>query len=400
MHPLLARFACWSLFLGVAAGPAWAEPQFPYKAAVTADDVNVRSGPGQNYYPTETLRRGQVVEVYRHDPGGWCAIRPTDGSFTWVSARYLKPTRDRLAVVTEENVSARVGSRLSNARDVVQVRLHKGEVVEILEAPREGDGGGWYKIAPPAGEFRWVSSRYLDPEYPHDGLRRRRNHDESAPAAAGDAGEAGHPPRESTDDLATRSARPRRLTPEEFQAELERIELELSVTVIDDPATWTLDALAERANVLLDEAQTAVERGRARMLANKIARFDDIRRRQESMLAMRDAIDRNSRLLSRLRPREEPDDENRLARFETDGRFDGVGELREVVAPKPGAPRYALVDASGSVRCYVTPAPGVKLHPYLGREVGVVGTRGYMPEEKTGHVMARQITPLEGAMLR
>jgi len=82
MHPLLARFACWSLFLGVAAGPAWAEPQFPYKAAVTADDVNVRSGPGQNYYPTETLRRGQVVEGYRHDPGGWRAIRPTDGSFT------------------------------------------------------------------------------------------------------------------------------------------------------------------------------------------------------------------------------------------------------------------------------------------------------------------------------
>ena len=55
---------------------------------------------------------------------------------------------------------------------------------------------------------------------------------------------------------------------------------------------------------MLDQAQTAVERGRARLLANKIARFDDIKQRQDAVLAMRDETDRNGRMLARLRPRD------------------------------------------------------------------------------------------------
>src|SRR5690606_20398078 len=50
--------------------------EFPYRGVINADDVYVRSGPGQDYYPTEKLKRGEVVEVYRHDPGGWYAVRP------------------------------------------------------------------------------------------------------------------------------------------------------------------------------------------------------------------------------------------------------------------------------------------------------------------------------------
>ena len=147
----------------------------------------------------------------------------------------------------------------------------------------------------------------------------------------------------------------------------------------------------------MDESQTAVERGRARLLADKIARFDDIRRRQEAVAAMRDRTDRASRLYAQLRPRVDAD----AAKQEIDGRFDGVGQLTEVVSPKVGAPRYALVDQTGDVRCYVTPAPGVHLQDYIGREVGVIGTRGYMPEQRASHIMARHVTPLEGQnMLR
>ena len=52
------------------------------------------------------------------------------------------------------------------------------------------------------------------------------------------------------------------------------------------------------------------------------------------------------------------------------------------------------------MRCYVTPAPGVNLQNYLGQEVGVTGTRGYMPEQRASHIMARHVTPLEGSVLR
>ena len=101
MRPLVAVLLCWHVLLISAAR---GDVTFPYKATVASEDVYVRSGPGQNYYPTEKLKRGQQVEVYRHDPGGWCAIRPVEGSFTWVSGRFLKPTGNHLAVVTEEGV--------------------------------------------------------------------------------------------------------------------------------------------------------------------------------------------------------------------------------------------------------------------------------------------------------
>ncbi len=368
---------------------------FPYKAYVAAEDVYVRSGPGQNYYPTDKLKRGQAVEVYRHDPGGWCAIRPVDGSFTWVSGRFIKPTGHHLGVITEEDVSARVGSRLSDVRDVVQVRLHRGEAVEILEAP-PGDAnvGAWYKIAPPSGEFRWVSGKHLDIEDPRDGLRRRHDdrRDSTAPEGDWTAAATSRQDRNSDDSQPARSARPRPLSAEEYQKELDRVELELSIAVAGEPAAWSFGSLREQANWLIDEAQTAVERGRARLLADKIARFDDVRRRQEALPAVRGRTDRSSRLYARLYPK---DNAAAAAQQEIDGRFDGVGQLTQVASPKQAAPRYALVDRSGDVRCYVTPAPGVPLQDYIGREVGVIGTRGYMPEQRASHIMARHVTPLE-----
>ena len=90
------------------------EPTFPYTAYANTDDVYVRSGPGKNYYPTEKLKRGDAVEVYRHDPGGWYAIRPPHGSFSWVPARLLQPTKDHLAVVVGDRVVSRVGSGMSD----------------------------------------------------------------------------------------------------------------------------------------------------------------------------------------------------------------------------------------------------------------------------------------------
>ena len=71
--------------------------------------------------------------------------------------------------------------------------------------------------------------------------------------------------------------------------------------------------VAARTDWLLDQAQTAVERGRARLLASRIARFDDIKQRQDAVLAMRDQTDRTSRLLTGLRPKDDGDGPKRSA---------------------------------------------------------------------------------------
>ena len=384
------------------------ETQFPYTAYITADEVYVRSGPGENYYPTDKLNAAAVVEVYRHDPGGWYAIRPPEGSFSWVSARYLSPGDDNLAVVSGENVAARVGSRFSDIKDVIQVRLHQAEVIEVLGADLDESGTRrWYKITPPSGEFRWVSGRYVDRQPVPVGVRRSGGAETSsltaspepatptaAPPTVADPpshdaleGSNGAPPR-----VATRytPAAPRSLGPEKFREELEAIDLELSAMVSEEPTVWYFDRLQFRAEQLLREAQTAVERGRARMLIDRISQFDDLKRRHREVAALREQTDRANRRWAQLSPMQGSEAQPATV----NPRFDGSGQLVRVTSAKPGAPQFVLLDDQGQPSFYVTPAPNLNLRSYVGQRVGVNGTAGYIPEQRARHIMASQVQPI------
>jgi hypothetical protein len=147
--------------------------EFPYVAYVNDADTYVRSGPGNEHYPTGQLPIGFAVEVYRHDGEGWCAIRPPDGSFSVAPAHQLRILDSRTAEVTASGVVARVGSSLGQQRNAVQVLLERGEAVQLVGQPKPGEP--WVMIAPPAGEFRWIASRRLSRTPPTEG----------APAPAG-----------------------------------------------------------------------------------------------------------------------------------------------------------------------------------------------------------------------
>ena len=161
---------CCAAVIGLAAIAAPAQqPDFPYTAYVSIGAAYVRSGPGKHYYPADKLVRGDAVEVYREDPGGWLAIRPPRGSFSWVPASQLQPTKHNLAIVIGDRVASHVGSKLDESHDVVQVRLERGEAVEIVAAePLTVDGQQelWCKISPPSGEFRWIYGKFVDRNQP------------------------------------------------------------------------------------------------------------------------------------------------------------------------------------------------------------------------------------------
>jgi hypothetical protein len=411
------------------------DPQFPYQAYINSDDVYVRSGPGQNYYPVLRLNRGETVDVYRHDPGGWNAIRPPAKCFSWVSADFVAPGEGKMATIKGERVVARVGSDFSDIRDVIQVRLNKGEPIEVLEAKRIGTGPAaqtWYKIAPPAGEFRWVSGKFIDRELPEREARRRDPNNNlliarhSRRHQAADDDYAGRTP-ESIDgraedqswreDESARQARLRRADdderpqareedderpPEAYRrvprshasreadarllAELEQIDLDLSATVSRDIATWDLRALRDRTNSLLAHSDTALDRGRVRLVQRKIARFEDIKKRHDSIAAAQLATDVRNRDVMQASLGGSMGVRTDLARY------DGIGRLTQIYPAQAGVASFALVDKEGRVTHYVTAAPGVNLRPYLGQDVGIQGTLGYMPDARTPHVTAKRVS--------
>lgn len=147
--------------------PLHAQETFPYVATVQTDNATVHGGPQADFYTTDRLPRGTEVEVYRHEQDGWCAIRPPATSFSWVPAEHLEITDNpTLARVINIPVKTRVGSNFDDVHDVEYISLRQGEIVELLGSKMLSESSAedpvrWFKIAPPAGEFRWIHSRAL-----------------------------------------------------------------------------------------------------------------------------------------------------------------------------------------------------------------------------------------------
>ena len=100
--------------MGSAALVAGAEDRkYPYQAIVEIDGEYVRSGPGQSFYPTDKLKKGDKVTVHRHDPGGWCMIAPPPGSFSWIRSDYVQRSGESGGVLKANNVVVHIGSALN-----------------------------------------------------------------------------------------------------------------------------------------------------------------------------------------------------------------------------------------------------------------------------------------------
>ena len=137
------------------------QPEFPYQALVVTDGAQVFSGPGTMHYGTEELRQGEMVQVHRHDPGGWCAIRPTETSFSLIPEPAIVIIGENVGEVVEQGIQVWVGTGLGPVENPLwQVKLKAGERIKLLGEVSwpdpEGHSNIWYQIAPPDGEFRWI----------------------------------------------------------------------------------------------------------------------------------------------------------------------------------------------------------------------------------------------------
>ena len=124
--------------------------------------VEVRSGPGEDYYATSRTTKGDSFKAFSQTTDGWYGIRPPNGSFSWVRAKdaYLLPGGKVIEVTDSEGVSW-IGTSLGTAKRFRwQVKLQQGEQLTVLGESTQNDSEGnpvlWYRVAPPSGEFRWV----------------------------------------------------------------------------------------------------------------------------------------------------------------------------------------------------------------------------------------------------
>ena len=141
-----------------------------------------------------------------------------------------------------------------------------------------------------------------------------------------------------------------------------------------------------RSDALLTHSTTALDRGRVRLVQRKIARFEDIKQRHDLIASAQTATDVRNQDVARASLG------GSMGVRSDAARYDGVGKLTQVNPAQSGVASFALVDSQGLVTHYVTPAPGVNLRQYLGQQVGIQGTLGYMPDARTQHVTAKRVT--------
>ena len=129
------------------------------EGTVTADALNVRSGPSTSYSITTKLYKGDKVEILETS-NGWHKIKASNGKIGWVSGDYIKVSSGSTsqtsykATVTATSLNVRSGAGTSYS---VITKLSKGTVVDVIESA----SNGWKKIKTSGGTTGWVSGDYL-----------------------------------------------------------------------------------------------------------------------------------------------------------------------------------------------------------------------------------------------
>lgn len=393
VRPLIA---CGCLLVALAAR---ADDSFtPYVAYVAQSQATLRSGPGESFYATEKLPRATTVEIYAHE-NEFAAIRPPKASFSWTPAVQLRLVSAGVAEVIDDEAVSWVGSSLEQpAQPRYQVQLRKGERLQILGEKRieGGDASVWYKIAPPAGEFRWVRLAELTRDPPEEAAAPTptggwtvRSRDKTNATEPGVSRPVLQPAGDASAD-----SEPKTLLPivanEPFELSLSRIELELSVLATRPSDQWRLDTLKQQVNALEQRAGTTIERAESRRLAEKIADFDELAKRRESLADWKPGRSTGGSSGEQLTADSASSTPSPFA-----PKFDGQGKLLPVVTSNPKTPRYALMDGDGKLIQYITPAPGLNLHRYLRKQIGVFGQTEFLPNLKAKHLTASRVVVIQ-----
>lgn len=135
-------------------------------AVIRSAKATVHCGPGNEYYATQELKKGERVWVVDRDTNGWVAIQPPLGSYCWLAAKETKLlSNGREVEIVGNQAVCWVGSLVKQTDYRWQSQLSVGTKVNIQGETQRTQADGtqqlWYQIDPPAGEMRWIRIEHL-----------------------------------------------------------------------------------------------------------------------------------------------------------------------------------------------------------------------------------------------
>jgi FtsZ-interacting cell division protein YlmF len=283
---------------------------------------------------------------------GWSRVVPPAGSFSWISTQFVLVAPDDATVgtVTGDNVRVWVGA--NNLRPMYSttwlLKLNKGEKVKLLGEEQDK----YYKIVPPTGAYRWVSTQFTKPV----GLVGPPPPPPVDPPPPSDSNEP------VPTDLSLEAQKLR-----EYYALEKRMEAEQAKALDQQNYKNIKAALLAIANMKAAGKATRY----ADFAVKQIERYELAREVAEAVRLQDAELRRNLEAI-----------ENslaiRLADMQDLGRFAAVGELQKsgVYGLVPEPIHYRIIDASGRTVCYALgkgPVSKRNLAGLVGRKVGLVG---------------------------
>ncbi len=358
----------------------------PYIAEITGDNVSIRSGPGTNYYSCGKLNKVDLVKVVAHK-FSWSHIVPPPGSFSWISKRYVSvdPADPTVGIVTGDAVRIYAGSpdRSPLRSETVQTRFDKGDKVALLGAEQED----YYKIAPPANAYLWVSTMFTK----SIGAVKTVVEPEVVPAVvvpgAEPAPEAKAEPEPAVVAATTVSVESEKL--KEYYALKAQVEAEVAKATEEQNYAAIKKKLSEIAGN--EDAGKAARY--CEFVLKEIERY-------ELAKDVVKAVGLQNAQLNRIKARIDKARAARLARFQDLGRFAAVGKFAasQIYGPEAELKHYRLIDDSGRMICYALPGNSISkmgLEKLIGRRVGVVGTIEPYPQASTALVRFTEIAEIK-----
>jgi hypothetical protein len=449
LHGLLGLAVCLCPMLVFAAGE---KQTFPYEAVIETSSAYVRSGPGEQYYPTKRMIRGTHVRVHRHDSGGWYMIAPPEGSFSWIAAQFVQITGRATGEVVEDNIAAYVGTDFGDERSVFQRRLSPGESFQIIgEKVVSTDRGPekMLKIRSPRREWRWVAGQDVvalsvhnqQPEKPSANppasnrqpsggeftnrstpRRRTEQPDWNNPnlKIANGGGPATRRPARDGKEILARLKADRR--------QLDTLDADFRLAAQSDKSQWDFAKIEAGYTSLQDATASPALRSQIRMRFAALNRYqkakaiyDDItrltnetNRRDAELLSMQSGgvtpaymtsaqpAGQTTRMSATMEsgyldagaqlPTQRPTRATVRTRQPDISGLIGAGIVENSIVP--GTPKYVLLTPTGKILAYLE-SESVDLSRHIGQPMGLEGSRSFREDLKTDYIKVQTLKPIQ-----